>query len=87
MGSPHSNHNYPQNPQNNARQGGNSKDSSQGDKFTLTSQKGSPLPSQMPQISQRPGVISQRPGVQVARGPMQPFVDPRFIGNGLGRRV
>ena len=49
MGSPQTNHNYPQNPNNNARQSGGGGDSQpQGDKFTLTSQKGTPSQQQMP---------------------------------------
>jgi hypothetical protein len=48
MGTPHSNHNYPQNPNNNARQGGGGSGGGQsnnprtGDKLSITSEKGLP---------------------------------------------
>jgi hypothetical protein len=65
MGSPHTNHNYPQNPSNNARQGSGSSGSQnngpQGDKFTLTSQKGAPSTTQkLPAIASGLGVPTTR---------------------------
>jgi len=50
MGTPHSNNNYPVNPQNNARKesggGGQSNNPRSGDKLSITSEKG--LPGQAP---------------------------------------
>lgn len=75
-GTPHTNFNYPQNPQNNARKGGESsgQSSPQGDKFTMTSQKGEkPLEKTMPSLALGLGRRGGSAG-GIARAPVGPGV-------------
>lgn len=73
MGTPHSNHNYPQNPNNNARKGGGGQGNNTptGDKLSLTIEQG------------------QHGSKFLGGGPMKGGVQagPSLLNSGLGQRL